>query len=204
MPDLDLGFLPLLHGYLTLLNPLWFTLCTNAKLIFWKVMTLIKWNCSHPGMVLGFQDLGSNSISTLSSFWSLPVRYNQLISWMFSENGCTFIQIISRIKFFLLWYVICCCSVAQSCLTLCDPMGYSTACQASLSFTISQNLLKLVPIESVIPSIHLILCHPLLLWPSIFPSISILSNESALCFRWPKYWSFSFSISPSNEYHFVE
>ena len=124
MPDLDLGFLLLLHGYLTVLSPLWSILCTNAKLIFWKVMTLIKWNCSHSGMVLGFQDLGSNSISALSSFWSLPVLYNQLVSWMFSENGCTFIQIISRIKFFLLWYVICCCSVAQLCMTLCDPMDY--------------------------------------------------------------------------------
>ena len=77
---------------------------------------------------------------------------------------------------------------------------WTTACQASLSFTISQNLLKLMPIESVIPSIHLILCHPLLLLPSIFPSISVFSNESALCFRWPKYWSFSFRISPSNAY----
>ena len=146
-------------------------------------------------MVLGFQDLSSNSTSTLSSFGSLPVLYNQLVSWLFSENGCTFIQIISRIKFFLFWYVIC-CSVAQLCLTLCDP--WTTAHQASLSFTISQNLLKLMSIESVIPSIHLILYHPLLLLPSVFPSISVFSNQSALCFRWPKYWSFS--ISPSNEY----
>ena len=89
-------------------------------------------------------------------------------------------------------------SVAQLCLTLCDP--WTTAHQASLSFTISQNLLKLMSIESVIPSIHLILYHPLLLLPSVFPSISVFSNQSALCFRWPKYWSFSFSINPSNEY----
>ena len=72
--------------------------------------------------------------------------------------------------------------------------------QASLSFTISQSLLKLMPIESVMPSNHLILCHPLLLLPSIFPSIRVFSNESALHIRWPKYWSFSFSISPSKEY----
>ena len=74
------------------------------------------------------------------------------------------------------------------------------ALQASLSFTISQSLLKLMSIESVMPSNHLILCHPLLLLPSMFPSIRVFSNESALRIRWPKYWSFSFSISPSDEY----
>ena len=72
--------------------------------------------------------------------------------------------------------------------------------QASLSFTISQSLLKLMSIESVMPSNHLILCRAFLLLPSIFPSIRVFSSESALCIRWPKYWSFRFSISPSNEY----
>ena len=72
--------------------------------------------------------------------------------------------------------------------------------QASLSFTLSRSLPKLMPFESVMPSNHLILCHPLLLLLSIFPSLRVFSNESALCIRWPKYWSFSFSISPSNEY----
>ena len=72
--------------------------------------------------------------------------------------------------------------------------------QASLSITNSQSLLKLMPIESVMPSNHLILCCPLLLLPSIFPSIRIFSNKSVFRIRWPKYWSFSFSISPSNEY----
>ena len=72
--------------------------------------------------------------------------------------------------------------------------------QASLSITNSWNLFKLLSIASVMPSNHLILCHPLLLPPSIFPSIRVFSNESVLCIRWPKYWSFSFSISPSNEY----
>ena len=76
----------------------------------------------------------------------------------------------------------------------------TAAHQASLSFTISCSLLKLMSIESVIPSNHLILCHLLLLLPSIFPSIKVFSNESALRIRWPKYWSFGFSISPSNEY----
>ena len=77
---------------------------------------------------------------------------------------------------------------------------WTAACQASLSITNSWNLLKLIHIESAMPSNHLILCHPLLLLPSIFPSIRVFSNESALHNRWPKYWSFSFSISPSNEY----
>ena len=76
---------------------------------------------------------------------------------------------------------------------------WTVAYQASLSFTISQSLLELMSIESVMTSNHLILCHPLLL-PSIFPSIMVFSNESALCIRWPKYWNVSFSISPSNEY----
>ena len=72
--------------------------------------------------------------------------------------------------------------------------------QASLSITSSWSLFKLMSIESVMPSNHLILCCPLLLLPSIFPSIRVFSSESALCMRWPKYWSFSFSISPSNEH----
>ena len=76
----------------------------------------------------------------------------------------------------------------------------TAALQASLSFTISQSLLKLMSIKSVMPSNHLILCHPLLLLPSVFPTIRIYSSELALQFRWPKYWSFSLSISPSNEY----
>ena len=77
---------------------------------------------------------------------------------------------------------------------------WTAACQASLSFTISWSLLKLMSVESVMPSNHLILCHPLLLQPSIFPSIRVSSNESALRIRWPKYWSFSFNISSSNEH----
>ena len=77
---------------------------------------------------------------------------------------------------------------------------WTTAHQDSLSITNSQSLLKLKSIESPMPSNHLIFCHPLLLWPSFLPSIRIFSNESVLCIRWTKYWSFSFSISPSNEY----
>ena len=77
---------------------------------------------------------------------------------------------------------------------------WAAARQASLSITDSQSLLKLTSIDSVMPSNHLILCRPLLLLPSIFPSIRVFSNESVLCIRWPTYWSFSFSISPSNVY----
>ena len=100
-------------------------------------------------------------------------------------------------------------SVAQLCPTLCDPKDYSdpeslgsgtAACQASLCITNSRSLLKLMSIESVMPSNHLILSRPLLLLPSIFPSIRVFSKESVLHIRWPKQWSFSFSISPSSEY----
>ena len=89
-------------------------------------------------------------------------------------------------------------SVAQSCPTLCDP--WAATHQASLSITNSRSSLKLMSIQLVMPSNHLFLCCPLLLLPSIFPSIRVFSNESALHIRWPKYWSFSFNISPSNEY----
>ena len=87
-------------------------------------------------------------------------------------------------------------SVAQSCLTV---IPWTTACQASLSITNSRSLLRLMS-KSVMPSNRLILCHPLLLLPSIFPSIQVFSKESVLRVKWPKYWSFSFSISPSKEY----
>ena len=89
-------------------------------------------------------------------------------------------------------------SVAQSCPTLCDPMNCRS--QASLSITISQSSLKLTSIESVMPSSHLIFCRPLFLLPPIPPSIRVFSNESTLRMRWPKYWSFSFSIIPSKEH----
>ena len=94
------------------------------------------------------------------------------------------------------WYQFS--SVTQLCPTFATP--WTAACQASLSITNSQPLLKCMSIESVMPSNHLILCHPLLLLPSVFLNIRVFSNESVLCIRWPKYWSFSFNISPSNEY----
>ena len=93
-------------------------------------------------------------------------------------------------RLYFYWY-----SVAKSCPTLCIPQ--TAVCQASPSFTGSQSLFKVLSIESVMLSNHLLLCRPLLLLPSIFPSISY---ELAFCIRWPKYWSFRFSISPSSEY----
>ena len=96
-----------------------------------------------------------------------------------SYHKCSSVQSLSRVRLFV--------------------TPWTAACQAPLSITNSWSLLKLMLIESVMPSNHLILGHPLLLLPSIFPSIRVFSNESALCIRWPKYWSFSFSISPSNE-----
>ena len=89
-------------------------------------------------------------------------------------------------------------SVTQSCPTLCDPMGCSTP-----GFPVHNqlwSLLKLITFKSVMPSNHLILCHPLLLLPSIFPRIKVVSSKSVLHLRWPKYWSFNSSINPSNEY----
>ena len=89
-------------------------------------------------------------------------------------------------------------SVAESCRTLCDPMNCSTPGLPDI--TISWSSLKLTSIESVMPSSHLILCHPLFLLPPIPPSIRVFSNESTLRMRWPRYWSFSFSIIPSKEH----
>ena len=99
----------------------------------------------------------------------------------------------------LFYSYCCCCSVAKSCLTL-QFYGLQHTRLLSLSFTISQSLLKLMSYESVMPSDHLILCQPLLLLTSSFPKIRVFSNMSTLCIKWPKYWSVSFSISLSNEY----
>ena len=93
---------------------------------------------------------------------------------------------------------VCCCSVSKSCLTLCDPMNCSMPGIPVLHYTL--NLLGLMLFESVMPSNHLVLYRPLLLLPSNFPSIRVFSSESAVGIRWPEYWSFSFSISPSSEY----
>ena len=96
------------------------------------------------------------------------------------------------------YFIHCCYSVAKSCPALCNPMDRRTP--GFLTFTVSKSLLKLMSIDLMMLFNHLILCCPFLLLPSIFPSIRVFSKESALCIRWPKHWSFSFSISPSNEY----
>ena len=109
---------------------------------------------------------------------------------------CFMVFSIQVLQIFCQNYLCCCCAVTQSCLTV---TPWTTALQASLSFTISWSLHKLTSIELAMPSNHLILCHPLLLL-SVFPSIRVFSNELALQIRWPKYWSFSFSTSLSSEY----
>ena len=115
------------------------------------------------------------------------------------QRNCSACMVILETGAFNLHIFICAnkfSSVTQSCLTLCNPMDSS---MPGLPITNSRSLLKLMSIESVMPSNHLILCRSLHLLPSIFPSIRVFSNGSAVCIRWPKYWSFSFIISPSNE-----
>ena len=119
--------------------------------------------------------------------WKTSESLKLLFLW---NTRCFTWKVNSSLAAFLLF--------TQSCLTFATP--WTAALQASLSIIISRSLLILMSIESVMPSSHLILCHPLLLLPSIFPSIRVFSNESALCIRWPKYWSFSFNISPTNEH----
>ena len=110
----------------------------------------------------------------------------------------------TQLKFFLLWWDLLRFTLLSSVQSLSrvrlSATPWIAARQASLSITISQSLPKLMSIKSVMPSSHLILCRPLLLLPPIPPSIRVFSNESTLHMRWPKYWSFSFSISPSNEH----
>ena len=125
-------------------------------------------------------------------------HYPQYLELTVKFMFCALIQALSvstdAYYFFQILYQFA--SVAQSCLTPCDPRDCSTP-----GFPVHHQLLEpSQSIKSVMPSNHLILCHFLLLLPSIFPSIKVFSNELAVCIRWPKYWSFSFSISPSNEY----
>ena len=109
-----------------------------------------------------------------------PINYYMFFKAKYSDTRVVVVQLLSHVQLFV-----------NSC---------TAAPQASLSINNSWSLLKLTSIESVMPSNHLILCHPLLFLPSIFPSIRVFSNESVFHIRWPKYWSFSFSISPSDEY----
>ena len=158
----------------------------------------------------------SSEISLLSCLMCVMVHFTSLDICLYTVPGCLFVRVfldeinmwvVARVGqvALLLWVVLiqsteffCCCSVAYLCLTLCDP--WTTACQASLSFTISRSLFKPMSIESVMPSSHLILCHPLLLLPPVHPSIRGSFPMSQL-FPWGgQSWSLSFNISPSNEH----
>ena len=150
--------------------------------------------------------------------WLCPIFYVKIIgisalegislhSHLKSLSITTILRCFSQRTNIILYYLFCFFSEIESfvlvqllsCAWL-FATPWTEACQASLSFTISKNLLKLKSIESVMPSNHLTLCHPLLLLPSIFSSIRVFPNESAFHIRWPKYWSFSFSKRPSKEY----
>ena len=148
-------------------------LYNSCRLLEHLLVTQKKCESSRGGFRLHDKDIGDRS------FWCLsccaagqPTRWNE-------------------------WIV---CIVSCSVVSDSFAAPWTAACQASLSFIVSWSLLKFMSIESVMPSSHLILCRPLLLLPSIFPSITLFSNESVLHIRWPKSWSFSLNISPSNEY----
>ena len=121
---------------------------------------------------------------------------------------CVYVYIYAYMYVYVCTYMCVCVYYLYICISSPQSLSHiqlfvipwTAACLVSLSVTNSQSLLKLMSIESMMPSNHLILCYPLLLPPSIFPSIRVFSNESVLCIRWPKYWSFSFSICASNEY----
>ena len=138
------------------------------------------------------QHLRSHYMSPLSAGIS---QMNSLWIFMYYTDFWV-ISLIITFKVMLEWFS----SVQSLSHVLLFATPWITARQASLSITNTWKLLKLMPIELVMPSSHLILCHPLLLPPPIPPSIRVFSNESTLCMRWPKYWSFSFSISTSNEH----
>ena len=146
----------------------------------------------------------TNQIFIYHQLWWIPSAGNivadekrSLFLWSLYSGGER--QIISETKSVQFKVLICYCCQWLSCVWL-FVTPWTAACQASLSFTSSWSLLRFMSLELVTLCNHLILGCPLLLLPSVFPSIRVFSNESALCIRWPKYWSFSFSISPSNEY----
>ena len=139
--------------------------------------------------------------------WFFPIPFLPLTSlmsysaWIFLVSSCVlFLFCIVEISYLVRWFIYAFSSVQSLSHVQLFVTPWIVACQASLSITNSQSLFKLMSIELVMSSNHLILCHPLLLLPPILPSIRVFSSESALPMRWPKYWSFSFSISPSNEH----
>ena len=156
-------------------------------MILWSLFNLLKGSLKFAVRAASGQGRGTPSLKKKKKFAvsSLVVQWLRLhapnsggpglIPGWGTRSQCSSVQSLSRVRLFV--------------------TPWTAACQASLSITNSQSLLKLMSIESVMPPNHLILCRPLLLPPSIFPSIRVFSNESVLCIRWPKYWSFSFSMS---------
>ena len=148
-------------------------------------------------MVEKISTLGTNSKSLWHSFWSYKMDRE---AWRAAAHGITKsrtqLSNWTQLNWWHSWLVVVAQLLSHVWLF---ATPWTAAHQVFLSITKSWSLLKLMSIESVMPSNHLILCCPRLL-PSIFPNISVFSNESLLCIRWPKYWSFSFNISPSNEY----
>ena len=153
-------------------SSVWFTLCVLQKKGMFQVRIMLS--------------LKPSFIKVMEKTWTSPKMRSRLVQLSLAQISLT----LANFSQFI--------SVTQLCLALCDP--WTAVLQASLSITNSWCLLKLMSIESAMPSNHLIVCHSLLLPPSIIPSIRVSSNESVLRIRWPKCWSFSFSISPSNEY----
>ena len=147
----------------------------------WPARLLCPWKSPGKNTGVGCHFLLQGIFSTKGSNSGL-MHYRRMLYCLSYYTIFQFssVQLLSHVRFF--------------------ATSWTAAHQAFLSITNSWSLLKLMSIESVMPFNHLILCHPFLLLPSIFPSIRVFSNESVLCIRWPKYWSFSFSISPSNEY----
>ena len=174
----------------------------------WAWLLHGMWDLPRPGIKRMSPALAGGFLTTGPPGKPFSRTCNSFLLFLFNYNAIGSIQILTVLSSQIVplyQYVIslfillsACCSVAQLCLTLCSPMD--AAHQSCQSITISQSLLKLMPTESVMPSKHLILCHPLLLLSSVFPSIRLFSNESDLRISWPKYLNFSFSISPSNEY----
>ena len=143
------------------------------------MLLLTEWVVISPSLLSRRKAHSTVKTAYCKSTYILPPPFWSMIDWWISFPAFAVVQSLGHVWLF--------------------TTPGTAARQASLSFTISQNLLKLLSIESVMPSNHLILCHLLILLPSIFPSIRVFSSESVLHIRWPKYWNFSFSISPSKE-----
>ena len=159
----------------------------------WYIQTGPLHSCFQLKLKDALTELPNRSLKSIQEYSG----YFSILRWKVVQNLSGQNKVLSCPGFMWPWFLSILCMVLL--LFTCQVVSHSAtpwtaACQASLSFTISQSLLKLMSIGSVMPSDHLVLCRPLLLLPSIFPSIRVFSNESAVCIRWPEHWSFSFSI----------